>query len=174
VVDGETAFIGGYNIGELYRVQWRDTHVRVKGPHAARLGQDFIDFWNRHTTTSERILWNLRRGVQPRLQHSTNDARRLMFPIRDMYVDAIGRAERRVWITTAYFIPDTVLRNALIDAAKRGVDVKVFHQPARAWRPHLWLPRCDESRENNDGRWRMVNGWHRESRSAEPDRELRD
>ncbi|MDB5056536.1 MAG: phosphatidylserine/phosphatidylglycerophosphate/cardiolipin synthase family protein [Chloroflexi bacterium] len=126
VVDGETAFIGGYNIGELYRVQWRDTHVRVKGPHAARLGQDFIDFWNRHTSASERIPWNLRRGVQPRLQHSTNDARRLMFPIRDMYVDAIGRAERRVWITTAYFIPDTVLRNALIDAAKRGVDVKVL------------------------------------------------
>jgi cardiolipin synthase A/B len=126
VVDGEVAFIGGYNIGELYRVQWRDSHVRVRGPHAARLGQDFIDFWNRHSSRSDAITWRLRRGVQPRVQHRTNDARRLLFPIRDMYVDAIGRSEHRVRITTAYFIPGGAMRDALVEAVARGVDVQVL------------------------------------------------
>lgn len=126
VVDGELAFVGGYNIGDLYRTQWRDTHVRVRGPLAARLGQDFIDFWNRHAGEAERIGWALRRGAQPRIHYRTNDARRLLFPIRDMYVDAIERAEHRVWITTAYFIPGRVLRQALAGAAKRGLDVQVL------------------------------------------------
>lgn len=126
VVDGEVAFLGGYNIGELYRLHWRDTHVRVCGPQAARLGQNFIDFWNRHTAEEEHIPWTLRRGFEAHLQHRTNDARWLLFPIRDMYVDAVERADRRVWITTAYFIPDGSLRQALTDAALRGVDVRVL------------------------------------------------
>jgi cardiolipin synthase len=126
VVDGETAFIGGYNVGELYRMQWRDTHLRVRGPHAARIGQDFIDFWNRHALPSERMKWTMRRGIHPLLHNRTNDARRLLFPIRDMYIDVIDRAEKRVWITTAYFIPGAPLREALIEAAERGVDVKVL------------------------------------------------
>jgi cardiolipin synthase len=126
VIDGKIAFVGGYNIGELYRTQWRDTHVRVQGPLAARLGQDFIDFWNRRARGRDRIPWTLRRGAQPRIRYRTNDVRRLLFPIRDMYVDAIERAEQRVWVTTAYFIPGRLLRQALANAARRGLDVQVL------------------------------------------------
>jgi cardiolipin synthase len=43
-----------------------------------------------------------------------------------MYVDAIDRAEHRVWITNAYFIPDSAMRAALVNAARRGVDVQVL------------------------------------------------
>ncbi len=126
VVDGNIAFVGGYNIGELYRTQWRDTHLRVRGPLAARLGQEFIDFWNRQAKAGERIPWTLRRGAQPRVHYRTNDVRRLLFPIRDMYVDAIERAEHSAWITTAYFIPGRLVRMALTNAARRGVDVQVL------------------------------------------------
>jgi len=126
VVDGEVAFLGGYNIGDLYRLRWRDTHVRVRGPEAARLGQDFLDFWNRHQGPLKDVPGAFRRGTQPRMIHRTNDARRLLFPIRDMYVDAIDRSEHRVWITNAYFIPDGTMESALIGAAQRGVDVRVL------------------------------------------------
>ncbi len=126
VVDGETAFIGGYNIGELYRLEWRDTHVRVRGPEAARLGQDVVDFWNNHQPSDRAIPLMFRRGLQARMAHRTNDAQHLLFPIRDMYVHAIERAEKRVWITNAYFIPDHVMEAALTNAAKRGVDVEVL------------------------------------------------
>ena len=39
VVDGETAFLGGYNIGAMYATEWRDTHLRLKGPAARRLAR---------------------------------------------------------------------------------------------------------------------------------------
>ena len=126
VVDGTMAFVGGYNIGDLYQREWRDTHVRVRGEEAARLGQAFIDFWNRQGDDVTPIDWQLGRGLDPRLHHRTNDAKRMLFPIRDMYVDIIDRAQQRVLITNAYFIPDRVLRQALCNAAARGVDVQVL------------------------------------------------
>jgi cardiolipin synthase A/B len=48
VVDGEIAFVGGYNIGSAYATQWRDTHLRVRGPSAWELENAFVDFWNQH------------------------------------------------------------------------------------------------------------------------------
>lgn len=126
IVDGRVAFLGGYNIGDVFALEWRDTHVRVRGQEAARLGQAFIDFWNRQVKDGARIDWVLGRGLRPHIVHRTNDARRMLFPIRDMYVDAIDRSERRVWITTAYFIPDSAMRVALCNAAQRGVDVRVL------------------------------------------------
>ncbi len=151
VVDGETAFIGGYNIGELYRLQWRDTHVRVRGPEAARLGQDFVDFWNDHQPASRAIRLMFRRGIQAKVDHRTNDARRLLFPIRDMYVHAIDRAERRVWITNAYFIPDHVMEASLIGAAKRGVDVQVLLPFASNHVAADWLGRGFYAKLLNNG-----------------------
>jgi cardiolipin synthase len=55
-----------------------------------------------------------------------NDAARLSFPIRAMYISAIDRAERHIHLTDAYFIPDRVLLARLTAAARRGVDVQVL------------------------------------------------
>ncbi len=35
-VDGQVAFLGGYNIGSLYAAGWRDTHVRIGARTRAR------------------------------------------------------------------------------------------------------------------------------------------
>ena len=48
VVDGKVGFVGGYNIGELYRTVWRDTHLRLSGPEVDDLVHAFVDFWNAH------------------------------------------------------------------------------------------------------------------------------
>ena len=55
-----------------------------------------------------------------------NDALRLTFPIRNMYIAAINTAEHAILLTNAYFVPDHHLFNALTAAAKRGVDVRVL------------------------------------------------
>jgi len=39
IVDGRIAFIGGYNIGQLYATEWRDTNLRIRGRPAADLAQ---------------------------------------------------------------------------------------------------------------------------------------
>jgi cardiolipin synthase len=49
-----------------------------------------------------------------------------MFPIRSMYIEAIARASKNVWMTTAYFLPDQDFVGALTDAARRGVDVRLL------------------------------------------------
>src|SRR3954453_20387606 len=42
-----------------------------------------------------------------------------------MYLEAINRASRNIWMTCAYFIPDQDFVDALTTAARRGVDVRL-------------------------------------------------
>jgi cardiolipin synthase len=49
-----------------------------------------------------------------------------IFPIREMYIEAIDRANSHVYLTHAYFVPDRALKAHLIDATKRGVDVQLL------------------------------------------------
>lgn len=48
--------------------------------------------------------------------------------ILDMYLLAINSAQKRVYITTGYFVPPLTLRRALQAAVKRGVDVRLLLQ----------------------------------------------
>ncbi|QBD77611.1 phosphatidylserine/phosphatidylglycerophosphate/cardiolipin synthase family protein [Ktedonosporobacter rubrisoli] len=126
VVDDTISFIGGYNIGELYAKEWRDTHLRLRGAIATEFSQSFIDFWNRFCPEKEQIREYHRRHFNPRIRLSQNEAMRLTFPIRDMYIVAIDKAAESILLTTAYFIPDHILLDALKNAARRGVDVRIL------------------------------------------------
>jgi cardiolipin synthase len=126
IVDGRIAFIGGYNIGQLYATEWRDTHLRIVGPDAMDLAQSFVDFWNRLGPRHDRIMSYYPRRFDPTIQVRGNEVARLIFPIRDMYIDAVDRAQHYILLTNAYFIPDHFLLEALEAAAQRGVDVEVL------------------------------------------------
>jgi cardiolipin synthase A/B len=125
VVDGVTSFDGGYNLGP-YATTWRDTHLRIVGPAAADLAQSFIGFWNRHGTGRAPITRHYPRRYDSRISFRSTDAVRLTFPIRDMYIAAIDRAERSIRLSNAYFVPDGILFDALTAAAQRGVEVQVL------------------------------------------------
>ena len=43
-----------------------------------------------------------------------------------LYLHAINAAQKSITIENAYFVPPKNLRDALVDAARRGVDVKVM------------------------------------------------
>ncbi len=126
IVDGSTSFIGGYNLGSLYATTWRDTHLRIAGPAAADLAQSFIDFWNGYATGHKRITRHYPRHFDPLINFRGTNALRLTFPIRDMYIEAIDRAEHSIRLTNAYFVPDGTLLDALKAAAGRGIDVRVL------------------------------------------------
>jgi cardiolipin synthase len=126
VVDGHTAFIGGYNIGKLYATMWRDTHLRIEGVVASDLAQSFTGFWNLHHKPPQQIKRHYQRRFNPLINVHETNALRLTFPIRDMYIEAIMRAEERILLTDAYFVPDHVLLDALKSAAGRGVDVQIL------------------------------------------------
>jgi cardiolipin synthase len=90
VVDGDIAFVGGYNIGSRYATDWRDTHVRVAGPSAWELQNVFVDFWNEHRSRHvPPIPESSVRTWEPHINVHRNDPPMLMFPVRAMYLEAI-------------------------------------------------------------------------------------
>jgi cardiolipin synthase len=131
VVDDQVAFVGGYNIGSPYATEWRDTHCRITGPGVWDLTRAFADFWNLHRTKrfgrrQPPMLMTTASTWEPRIRVHRNVPRLWMFPIRGMYLEAINRAQRNIWLTHAYFIPDESFVDALVDAAARGVDVRLL------------------------------------------------
>lgn len=127
VVDSHTAFVGGYNIGKSYATEWRDTHLRLKGTDGWELENAFIDFWNefrpRHLP---KMPDRGTRNWDPHIAIHRNDPQLMIFPIRTTYLEAIDRAYGHIYLTHAYFIPDRILFRSLLDAAERGVDVKIL------------------------------------------------
>lgn len=133
VVDSGVAYIGGYNIGDTYADRWRDTHARLVGPGVVEIEAAFIDYWNMKPPGQL-----LRRRELPRLTLQTprawegtvrvhrNTPRLAVYPIRNMYLEAIDRASSHIWLTQAYLIPDADLTAALFAAARRGVDVRII------------------------------------------------
>lgn len=134
IVDSHTGFIGGYNIGELYATGWRDTHARIVGAGAQELENAFVDFWNLQADSRrgfERLPDDAKRRWFADIRVHRNTPRLQVYPIRNMYLEAIDRASERIWLTHAYFIPDRDLVAALSDAVQRGVDVRII-LPARS------------------------------------------
>ncbi len=128
VVDDEVAFVGGYNIGSAFATEWRDTHVAVTGPAVWDLTRAFADFWNLHRRGHHGgpLVVEAPSQWEPRIRVQRNIPRLWMFPIRAMYLEAINRATRHIYLTQAYFIPDSDFADSLERAARRGVEVKIL------------------------------------------------
>ena len=129
VVDDRVGFVGGYNVGSAYATEWRDTHVRITGPGVWDLSRTFADFWNsnrRPRHGNRPLLLETTADWEPHIRVHRNVPRQWMFPIRAMYLEAISRASHRVWMTHAYFIPDSDFVDAIVTAARRGVDVRLL------------------------------------------------
>ncbi|VEI13890.1 Cardiolipin synthase [Trueperella bialowiezensis] len=127
VVDKEVGFVGGYNIGELYAKQWRDTHLRISGPATWELENAFADMWavyrkSHHPTIPDRG----KKQWSAEVVAVQNIPAFKSYPVRAMYLSTIDRADRNVWISMGYFIPDFAILHSLKAAAARGVDVRVL------------------------------------------------
>ena len=143
VVDGKTAFLGGINISESYssgslarsrkkgaksEAGWRDTHLQIEGPVVAEFQKYFLDTWARQKApplASRNYFPPLRKQGDEIVRAIGSEADATDRPIYLTLLSAIGHAERTIHLTNAYFVPDPQLRQALADAAQRGVDVHI-------------------------------------------------
>lgn len=127
VIDHTEAYLGGYNIGSVYATQWRDTHVRIRGQAVLDLANAFVDYWNLARTRSLPALESpTNRPWTTPIRVTRNVPSAAVYPIRYSYLEAIDRASERLWMTHAYLVPDQDLLTALLDAVKRGVDVRII------------------------------------------------
>lgn len=127
VVDGTRAFAGGLNIAQEYTV-WRDTAVEIEGPAVHDLGKMFLEIWQREEKKSPRIA--LPPAPAPCgpavLQIQSSDVWKNRWRMARAYRQAIDAAQRRVWISNAYFVPARSFLTSLRRATRRGVDVRVL------------------------------------------------
>ncbi len=142
VVDEDVAFVGGYNIGSLYATDWRDTHARLTGDIVWDLRNAFIDYWNLYPSKElPSIPDSGVRVWQPDIRLYRNVPRNMIYPIRAMYLEAIDRAAHHIYLTHAYFIPDEDMVRGLLNAAGRGVDVRIIVPEASNHIVADWLAR---------------------------------
>lgn len=144
VVDGRVAFVGGINISSVYSSAsprarsanrrpgappWRDTHLQLEGPVVAEFQKLFLASWEKQKgeALAPREFFPppaiAGREVVRAIGSSPDQPFSLMYAT---LLSALGSAETSVRVTNAYFVPDPQLLDALIDAAGRGVDVKVI------------------------------------------------
>lgn len=151
IVDGATGFTGGINFSGTYtsgsalarrrRVPavedgWRDTNVEVRGPAVARMQSLFAASWEKHQCPGPdgapggAGAWPTPREPPAvgttlvRLDASSTDSRR-----NETYLaalSAVQAAQRSIDLTMAYFSPDARIEQALVDAARRGVRVRLL------------------------------------------------
>jgi cardiolipin synthase len=139
VADGEVAFLGGHNVGDEYMGRrarfgrWRDTHVELRGPCVEAVELCFLQDW--HWTTRQLLeLQGLGARPAKRGYAESQDAT-LILPSGPadeigtatlMLLAMISAAQKRLWITSPYFVPDETVYDALQLAALRGVDVRIM------------------------------------------------
>ncbi len=142
VVDEEIGFVGGFNIGTTYATQWRDTHLKLTGPGVWELTSAFVTFWNHNRPEQLPIIEpQATPDWLPRIQTAENAPIRQVYPVRNIYLSAIRRATHHIYLTQAYFIPDKVFVQDLLDAAARGVDVRIVVPEASNHVIADWLSR---------------------------------
>jgi cardiolipin synthase len=150
IVDGETGFAGGMNIGgrEVGKARHRrmaDLHFRLRGPVVSQLAECFAADWLFATGESLQLPSVDAHAADSLCRVITEgpdeDNDKLLFVI----LGAISVARRQVLIMTPYFIPPPELTAALQTAALRGVEVCLV-LPARSnlryvdWATRRWLP----------------------------------
>ena len=152
VIDGETGFTGGINVGDEYLGldpeigPWRDNFLRLRGPAVKALQLSFAEDWHWAGREVLKLDWTASEAV-PDATAGEVTARTLIVPsgpadVQDtkllLYLYLINEATRRLWIMSPYFVPGDEVMSALQLAVMRGVDVRIYI-PYRADHMLVWL-----------------------------------
>jgi cardiolipin synthase len=138
VIDGRIGYTGGFGLADYWLGdgrrdgQWRETNVRFEGPAVAHLQAAFAAAWAE--AQGELLTGDVffpretfRAPVGPTQAG-------LLFtaptsgstPAERFLALSIAGARRTLYIANSYFVPDDDFRRLLIEAARRGVDVRVL------------------------------------------------
>ena len=135
IVDERVAMTGGVGIAEEWQGdarnpdEWRDTHFRLRGPIVRQMGAAFVEHWVEcgHPSVCDGDTFPdlpkegdtdllMLRGSSGPFWHDVGLA-----------MDAMLRsAERRIRITTAYFVPGERMLELMCAAPARGVEVELL------------------------------------------------
>ncbi|HYD54507.1 MAG TPA: phospholipase D-like domain-containing protein [Gemmatimonadaceae bacterium] len=145
VIDGALGYTGGFGIDDkwlgdgVHDEGWRDNNVRFTGPAVAQLQATFAAGWAEATgdllTGSAFFPEHVAEQHDPDARPDQRGATAALLhtaptigstPAERFIALAIASAQRRLWITNPYFVPDEGFIGLLTHAAERGVDVRIL------------------------------------------------
>ena len=135
IIDGRIGYVGGHCLVDTWlgdaedKQHFRDISARVEGPVVAQLQSAFAENWIEETgevpagptifpeldpvgSMKAHVVW-----TSPAGSPST---------LKLLHYMAIHAANKSITIQNPYFLPDPDARDALLDAAKRGVVVRIM------------------------------------------------
>ncbi|WP_246691167.1 MULTISPECIES: phospholipase D-like domain-containing protein [unclassified Mesorhizobium] len=135
IVDGRVAFTGGVGIADNWRGdarspdEWRDTHYRIEGPAVSAFQSAFAQNWLE--TTGETLQGD--RFYPPPVPAGALDAQLILSSqpngsadMELMMLAAMAAAHDHLRIGMAYFVPDDIALQQILEVRKRGVLVDVI------------------------------------------------
>ena len=136
IVDGTLGFTGGVGIAEEWTGNaqdpdhWRDTHVRVIGPVVRGLQGAFAENWLECTgdvLAGDRYLPYIEEIEGGGAMQVTRSSATIGDTNTEalLYL-ALAAAKRSIELTSAYFVPRPAFTDALVEAAERGVGIRIL------------------------------------------------
>ena len=134
IIDSRIGWTGGFGIDDKWlgdgrtNGSWRETNVRFEGPAVRQLQAAFVAAWAEATGvlfTGRATLTAAESGTAtagllhtaPTLGSTTAER---------FFALSIAGAQKKLYITNAYFAPDRNFVELLASAARRGVDVRIL------------------------------------------------
>ena len=136
IIDAETAFVGGMNMGDEYLNglrgigPWRDAQMQVRGAVVHDLQRVFAEDW--FFATDKRIAGPDYFPAPPEcegkhlVQIISGGPDLPREPAPKSLLAILGAARHRAWLSTGYFVPNQLMLTALQLCAARGIDVRVL------------------------------------------------
>ena len=138
VIDGEVAYTGGFGLADYWLGdgrhpdQWRDSNVRFEGPSVMMLQAAFAAAWAECTGElisgeiyfPKRAFTDVDGGVLAGVFFSAPTTGST--PAERFIALSIASARKTLYVTNSYFVPDDDFRKLLVEARRRGVDVRIL------------------------------------------------
>ena len=153
IVDGAVAYTGGAGIADQWRGdargpdEWRDMQIRFEGPAVRWLQSGFAHNWQESTgelVSGDLYYPNPRARGQYALQVVLSSPEVGQSSVQTMYFLGIMCARKSIVIANPYFVPNQVALDTLIEAKRRGVDVRIM---VSGIRNDTWLARQNAVRK---------------------------
>lgn len=147
LIDGKTVLIGGAGVSDDWdgrpkadEAPWRDYEVRYEGSIVGILEGIFMQNWASAggTVDLSRAIIQPRQSHEPKIVVTTSNFSLRKSELRMLFHLTILAAHHRLWLSSPYFIPEVNVRRALLEAKRKGVDVRVLTMGHRNDKPLVY------------------------------------